>query len=283
MVDVAVHILLSSLFTLGIRWTQTRDGYDVMVVGATNYIAAAVLGVVMVTTSGALHLEWSWPALFSGGVLGASYFVAFFLLLGTLRLRGTALAGALSRLAVTIPICLAVVAWDERPSVAQWVGIGVSAAAVLLMNAPQRETNETRSWRTSLVLALFFVFAGASFTSQEVFAHAATPDYLPVFLAAGFLMASLGSVGLLMKQRVFPNVRELIAGVMIGACNALQVVFLLRSLERLPTFLTFAISSAGGLAVTAALAAGLLRERLAARRTTGLILAVAALVLLQSG
>ena len=282
MLDITLHVLLASLFTVGIRWTQTRVDYDVMAVGATNYIAAGVLGVVVLAISGAWRLEWSWPAVVTGGALGSSYFIAFFLLLGTLRMRGAAIAGALSRLAVTIPIGLAVLAWNERPSVAQWVGIGVSAAAVLLMNAPQRESNETRSWRGTLILSLFFLFVGASFASQEVFAHTATPDHLPVFLAAGFLMASLGSVGLLIQRRVIPSWRELGAGVLIGACNALQVVFLLRTLERLPAFLTFAISSAGGLLVTAAMAVGMLGERLAPRRTGGVALAAAALVLLQA-
>ena len=282
MLDITLHVLLASLFTVGIRWTQTRVDYDVMAVGATNYIAAGVLGVVVLAISGAWRLEWSWPAVVTGGALGSSYFIAFFLLLGTLRMRGAAIAGALSRLAVTIPIGLAVLAWNERPSLAQWVGIGVSAAAVLLMNAPQRESNETRSWRGTLILSLFFLFVGASFTSQEVFAHTATPDHLPVFLAAGFLMASLGSVGLLIQRRVIPSWRELGAGVLIGACNALQVVFLLRTLERLPAFLTFAISSAGGLLVTAAMAVGMLGERLAPRRTGGVALAAAALVLLQA-
>ena len=283
MIDVAIHVVLAALFTVGIRWAQTRADYDVMVVGATNYIAAGVLGAVMVLASGAWRLEWSWPAVSTGGALGTIYFLAFFLLLGTLRLRGATLAGALSRLAVSVPIVLAVVAWNERPSTAQWLGIGISAVAVLLMNAPQRESNETRSWRGSVVLALFFLLAGASFTSQEIFAHVAQPNYVPVFIAAGFLIAAVASVGLLIQRRARPRPREVIAGVLIGACNGLQVVFLLRALERLPAFLTFAVSSAGGLLVTAAVAAGLLGERLALRRAAGVALATAALVLLQAG
>jgi len=282
MVDIVIHIALAALFTLGIRWAQLHPSYDVMVVGAINYITAGLLSGVLLLLTGAWAYQTSWPAILTGGALGANYFIAFFLLLSTLNLRGAAIASALSRLAVIIPIALAVVVWQERPSAVQWIGIGVSVIAVFLMNAPQKGSEESRTTRGTIVMILFFLFAGGAFSSQEVFDHTAAPRYAPVFLTSGFVLASLASLLLLLARRVRPASRELAAGYVIGVANGLQVLFLLRALEQLPAFLVFAISSAGGLVATALAARVTLGERPALLRSIGIGTAAVALVLLQA-
>jgi drug/metabolite transporter (DMT)-like permease len=280
--DILLHIALAALFTIGIRWAQLHAKYDVMVVGAINYLAAGILSVVALLLSGAATYAASWPAVLTGGALGANYFIAFFLLLGTLKLRGAAIASALSRLAIVVPIALAVVVWQERPSATQWLGIGVSLIAVFLMNAPQKSSNESQSARGVVVMVLFFLFAGGAFSSQEVFNRLVDPGYAPVFLTAGFAVASLGSLGLLLLRRVRPSPREIAAGCVIGAANSLQVLFLLRALEQMPAFLAFALSAAGGLLATALAAGVVLGERPAPLRSVGIGTAAVALVLLQA-
>ena len=210
-----------------------------------------------------------------------SYFVAFFLLLRTLELRGATITTALSRLAVLVPIALAVALWGERPGAVQWLGIAVSVGAVFLMNAPQRSPvspGREVGWAIPLV---FFLVAGGAFASQETFNHVAQPADKPLFLVSGFAVAGIGSLVLLLARRIRPTARELSAGVILGVANAVQVFVLLRALDRLPGFLVFAATGAGGVIGTAVMAAVVLRERPRGLRGLGVGVAAAALVLMQ--
>ena len=172
LIYLVAQIFLAALFAVGIRWVQVHNQYNVLSVGAVNYLVAFVCGILMLLAASgvdgrsALEMRGSAPALITGASLGVSYFVAFFLLLRTLELRGAAITMALSRLAVLIPIILAVVLWGERPSVMQWLGIAVSATAVMLMNAPRqgpRLAGKEIGWAIPLA---FFVVAGGAFVSS---------------------------------------------------------------------------------------------------------------------
>ena len=146
MIDLVAQIFFSALFAVGVRWVQVRRRYDVLSVGAVNYLVAFACGIVtLLVASGAAEgsmsgLRAGSPALLTGAALGLSYFVAFFLLLRTLDLRGATVTTALSRLAVLVPIALAVALWGERPGAVQWLGIAVSVGAVFLVNAPRRSS-----------------------------------------------------------------------------------------------------------------------------------------------
>lgn len=287
MIDLVAQIFFSALFAVGVRWVQVRRRYDVLSVGAVNYLVAFACGVVtLLVASGAAEgsmssLRAGSPALLTGAALGLSYFVAFFLLLRTLDLRGATITTALSRLAVLVPIALAVALWGERPGAVQWLGIAVSVGAVFLMNAPQRSSASAGrevGWAIPLV---FFVVAGSAFASQETFNHVAQPADKPLFLAAGFAVTAAGSLVLLIARRRVPTARDLAAGVILGVANAVQVFVLLRALDRLPGFLVFAVTGAGGVIGTALMAAVVLRERPRGLRGLGIGVAAAALVLLQ--
>ena len=288
MIDIVAQIFLSALFAVGVRWVQLHRRYEVLSVGAVNYIVAFACGIVtLFAASGAAEgwalggLRAAAPALLTGAALGLSYFVAFFLLLRTLELRGATITTALSRLAVLVPIALAVALWGERPGAIQWLGIAVSVGAVFLMNAPQRSPvspGREVGWAIPLV---FFLVAGGAFASQETFNHVAQPADKPLFLAAGFAVAAAGSLVLLAVRRIRPTARELSAGVILGVANAVQVFVLLRALDRLPGFLVFAATGAGGVIGTAVMAAVVLRERPRGLRGLGVGVAAAALVLMQ--
>ena len=289
MIDLIAHLVLAAVFMIGIRWVQLRPGYDVMSVGAVNYLAACALGVVILLfgagASAAVpgDLRAAAPTLLTGAGLGTGYFVAFFLLLRTLDLRGAAVSTALSRLAAVVPIALAVAIWGERPGLIQWVGIAVSMAAVIVMNAPQRSAAGAADGKGAWLIPLvFFLVAGGAFAAQETFSHVGRPAEQPLFLVCGFAVTAAGALAILVVRRITPSARELALAVILGAANGLQVLFLLRALDRLPGFLVFAVTGAGGVIGTAVIAAVVLRERPRGLRALGIAVAAVALVLLQA-
>ena len=102
MIDLVAQIFLSALFAVGVRWVQLHRRYEVLSVGAVNYLVAFVCGIVTLFAASRAAEGWApgglraaAPALLTGGALGVSYFVAFFLLLRTLELRGRRITTAL--------------------------------------------------------------------------------------------------------------------------------------------------------------------------------------------
>ena len=94
-------------------------------------------------------------------------------------------------------------------------------------------------------------------------------------------MTAAGSLVLLIARRIRPTARDLAAGAILGVANAVQVFVLLRALDRLPGFLVFAVTGAGGVIGTALMSYVILRERPRGLRGLGVGVAAAALVLLQ--
>lgn len=287
MFDIVAHLALAAIFMVGVRWVQLRPSYDVLSVGAVGYIVSCGLSFlvwVLFTQTSPKELigdlRASGPALLTGAVLGLGYFVAFFLLLRTLDLRGAAISTALSRLAVLVPIALAVVIWGERPSPMQWIGVAVSMAAVIMMNTPQRSAAAVGK-DTWIVPIAFFLVSGGAFSAQETFSQLGQPAQQPLFLACGFAVAAAGSLAILFVRRITLSALELTIAAILGTANAAQVLFLLRALDRLPSFLVFAVTGAGGVIGTVLIAAVLLRERPTGLRALGIGVAAVALVLLQ--
>ena len=289
MIDVIAHLVLAAVFTVGIRWVQLRPRYDVLSVGAVNYLAACAIALSMLliaagptSTVVPSDLRAAAPALLTGAGLGVAYFVAFFLLLRAMDLRGAAIVTALSRLAALVPIALAVAIWGERPGPLQWVGVAVSMAAVFLMNAPQRAAGSSEGRGAWIIPLLLFLVAGGSFAAQQTFSHVGQPAQQPLFLVCGFAVTGIGAVVMLIARRTRPSRRELAAAVILGAANVLQMFFLLRALDRLSGFLVFAVTGAGGVVGTAVMAAVVLRERPRGLRALGIAVAAVALILLQA-
>lgn len=289
MIDVAVHLVLAAFFTVGIRWVQIRPRFDVLSVGAINYLVACVLGLAMLLVnyrSSPLampsDLYTAAPTLLTGAGMGVGYFLCFFLLLRTLDVRGAAIATALSRLAVLVPIAIAVVIWGERPGPIQWIGIVVSIVAMVLMNLPQRvAVGSSEGTSTWIIPLLLFLVAGGSFTAQEAFSHVSQSAQQPLFIMCGFAVTAVGSLIMLIARRHMPSFPELAVAVVLGIANALQVLFLLRAIDRLSSFLVFALAGAGGVVGTTIIAAVVLRERPSGRHLLGIAVATVALVLLQ--
>lgn len=289
MIDVIVHLFLAAFFTVGIRWVQIRKQYNIFSVGAVNYLAAYILGLAMLllywrSSSIAVPSDFrsAIPTFLTGAGLGIGYLVAFFLLLRTLQLRGVAIANALTRLAVLIPITLAIVIWGERPGAIQWMGIAVSLAAVFLMNAPKRAGVRSSSGiGTWMIPILLFLVAGGSFTAQEIFNHLDKPEQQALFVVCSFGVTAIGAMVILIVRNHMPSIPELIVAVLLGTANALQVLFLLRALDRLSSFLVFAVSGAGGVICTVVIARVVLGERPSGVQALGIAAATVALVLLQ--
>ena len=275
------------MFALCIKWVGNRrqrgGKEDILVIGAINYIAAAILVLPVFLRNDVEEL--SNGAMWTGGAMGAVYFVAFFFVIYAIKWVGVSATTVVAVLAILIPIAFAAIYWDEQPSIEQVVGIGLALFALTLIGGKHAgDRNVSRPWFASIVLIAFFLLCGMSRLSQETFRHVSVPEQRPTFLLTAFVVASIPSIVLLAyligyKQRKL-LATELSFGIGLGLSNILQSFFILKCLENFPGYIVFPITSAGGILITTLTAISVLQERLNVRTYVGISVAVVSLFLL---
>ena len=274
-----LNVVFASTFTLCIKWVQNREREDIVMVGAINYIVAAVWILPGFLSNEVASISTS--AVLTGITMGSCYFVAFFFVIHAVKWVGAAGATAIGVLSILFPITCGVFLWNAQPNMYQVVGIVLALLALSLIGGKQTdEEARARPWFTPIVLISFFLVAGVSRLAQEAFKHISQPDQRPTFLFAAFFVATVPSIALLVFRRSRFLPLEIIFGVVMGSANILQTHFILKSLQYFAGFVVFPITSAGALILTTVVATRMLGERLNRQTYLGIAIAILALVLL---
>ena len=186
-----------------------------------------------------------------------------------------------------IPIIFAAITWGDRPSLLQSAGIGLALLSLILIGLkPDRQSTadeiETRqnSLTPSLILGGFFLLCGLARVAQEAFKHVSPETQKPTFLLAAFLAAGIPAAILLLWRRRKLLPMEIFIGATMGFANGAQLWFTLKTLDSMPGYLFFPISSAGSIIFTMLFAVLWLDERISRRALTGIAIAVVALVMM---
>lgn len=282
MIYLLLQIVFASSFTLMIKWSHVRDREDVITIGAINYIVAAIaiLPVFLIFNPQPVSLEAIW----TGGSMGAVYFVAFFFAFYSIKKVGASSTTVVSVLSILLPIGFTAIYWNESPNVIQTIGIGLALLALTLIGAQTNRSFEdsktTPVWIVPTVLFLFFLLCGCSRLSQEAFKHVSHPDHRTAFILTAFTIASIPSLVLLIRGGRLPRPMEFLMGALMGLANILQSYFILLALHHFPGFIVFPVTSAGSIVLTTLVATSLLNERLNRRTYVGIMVSVVALFLL---
>ena len=290
MIFLFLQAVFASFFALSIKWVNNRkqDGHeeDIFVIGPINYIVAALASIPMFL--GVPTFELSDPhlqgALWTGGTMGAIYFVAFFFVIYCVRWVGVSSTTVVSVLSILMPIGFAAFYWNDRPDGYQVIGIVIALVALSLIGGKQGGVKLDRAWLAPLVLLAFFLLCGFSRIAQETFEHVSIKDLKPAFTTAAFIVASIPSVIWLAYYAFYKSQKirgtEIAVGVAMGLSNIAQTYLILICLEDFSGFIVFPVTSAGAIVITTLAATLALKERLNVRTWIGIGLAVVALFLL---
>lgn len=279
MVFLFFNIIFASSFVLILKWVQNRKREDIINVGVINYIVAALFSIPEVvaspTTTLPVHAIWT------GVSMGTCYFVAFFFVIYTIRHIGASTTNMISALSILMPIAVAVLFWGEKPGPMQIAGIALAITALSMVGrSHQFAGTPPNPTMFVVVLVAFFLLAGTSRLSQDLFDQFCTADLRPAFLCSAFVASAIPSIVILARRKFVVSTGDIIFGVALGAVNILQTHFMLLSLNMFAGYIVFPVSSAGGLVFTAAIAILFLGEKINRRSKIGIGIAVVALILL---
>jgi drug/metabolite transporter (DMT)-like permease len=293
MLFLALRILLSVAFAQTLRFAQLRTGRT-LAVALVNYgVAALICGAIAWSLGGhSLSSSTLWLAVAGG----TTYFTSLVLLLPAMREAGVAITGAIFQLSLMVPLSLAICRYGEQATPYRIAGIALSLISLPILSASTAVTRSERRFRWSLSLPLLFVSSGLSHTVMKelAFQHPTTAERFG-FMAFLFLVSGIGT-GLWVgwgpgraELRAGPangparaSLRRVdwLVGVPLGLLNCGQLICLLLALHHLDALVVFPVSSSLGVVVNVVTARALWGERPTRAAWAGIVLAVAAVVLL---
>ncbi len=282
MISLILATVFAAAFGLLIRVAQGM-GANMVAVGAANYLAAMSVNAVLFLAAGVSVPHASTIAIAIVG--GATYASAFFMVARLTRQRGASITGAVMRISTLVPVAVSLLVWGERLS--GWQAAGAALALVslpLLTLRPGTVKRDDTGRGPPLLVGLFFL-NGLCLLAPRAFRATEAVGEEAVFLAILFAVAAttLCAAWAVTERRApaesHPLLLDLLPGIAIGVCNALQNRFMITALQRLPGTLVYPFTAAVGLVLTVAVARMAWRERFGALGAAGIALAVVSVVL----
>lgn len=217
-------------------------------------------------------------AVILGIISGIFYLMGFVLLQTNIRKNGIILSTLFMRLGVLVPIAMALIIFNERPSYMEVGGIILAIAAIFVINF---EKDKGEGKKSAVYLLLFLLIAGGlndSFANiQDKIGNRACNDQ---YLLITFAVALLSSVVMIFVKKQHFTLIDLGIGMLVGLPNYYCSRFLLLSLSKLKAIIVYPMYNIGTILLISLMGILLFKEKLGKNKIIGLLLVIAALILL---
>jgi len=257
---------------------------------AVNYGVALIPGIAAASQQ-PIDVQALTPGFWALAVAtGVLFIFGFWIYAKATEQAGLSLAIGVMRISVVIPFMASWLIWNETPSTAQLLGMGVAGLAFFLIAHKQSSTASAQAepsgapWAQVGLLVVLFISGGlvdvALKTFDEVYVSTVgRPVFLLVLFGVSFLLGMLYVVrrGL---QGQWPTRAEIAWGILLGLINYASVEFLLLAVEVLSGPFVFPANSIALVIGGALLGVWIWGEHLSMRNKIGLGLAAVALLLL---
>ncbi len=199
---------------------------------------------------------------------------------------GASVASIANKMALVIPVFVAIWLYDEQLSLLRALGIVLALFGVYFSTI--KEKNESNKHQFKLLLIPLILFIGSGFI--DTFLNYAEvrvlngPKDSSLFASFTFLSAfSIGLIALLFRaDRKAINAKTLLGGLVLGIINYGSIYFLLRaiSVSNLESSVLFPINNMAVVLFTTGLSALLFKEQFSVKNKLGVFLAILSICLL---
>ena len=242
------------------------------------------------------------PGLFGSGITEQAWFLlsaaqglffysGFSLLALASQQIGVAVAALYSRLAMVIPVVIALIFLGETINIPRSLGISITLASLVLLSIDRSPCPTRRHNHARMLLPGLFLFNGIQLTLMNLsrFFFLADDQSYHAYMAASFFFAFVVSASVMglgiLSRRVILRPIYLLGGIVLGLCNYTCVFHLIKALAAPgwgsgQVFPLFSVGVVGGSALAARL---FFRETLSGRQWCGLGLGLLAVGLLGRG
>jgi drug/metabolite transporter (DMT)-like permease len=280
---VAIVLLNTFLFSLFKLFPKYKvDNLQAIVV---NYFTCVITGSIFLGEFPISRQSLSQPWFPWAILMGAMFISVFNLIAWRTREDGMTTTTVANKLSLVIPVLFSIFLYDERFSLMKGVGIAVAFPAVYLTT---RVAGEDKTPRSFLFPALLFIGSGLLDTlvkyAEDRFlsnSHDQAAYTIHVFAAAsilGFLLVAT----LVARKKIALHWRNIIAGVILGVPNYFSIFLLIKLLHSdfLQSSAAIPVNNIGIVLLSSLTAILFFKEKLTWQRLLGLILSIAAILLI---
>ncbi|HLT45628.1 MAG TPA: EamA family transporter [Rubricoccaceae bacterium] len=287
---VACSLAVAAVFKV-----SERRGLDRTAVLTVNYAVAGAVAAVLLGGEARAQEEVEAGFVALGAATGALFIGGFYVFAYAIREAGMGLAAAVMRLSVVVPFLASWLAWGERPTGVQLLGLALAGAAFFLLARPAAEPVRSRApadgsagrggTRTAVALGLLFLAGGLADTAMKAYDEAfgatgSRPLFLLLVFGVAFLVGLGGVVAAGVRTGRWPRAAAAGWGAALGLANYGSVEFVLRALGELQGTFVFPANNVAIVMGAALLGVAVWGERLSRRNWLGLGVAALALVFL---
>lgn len=279
-----MHLLLLSIACsvgVSIFLKQARQYHvDVGQAVAINYLTAISLCVVLLRPDPMSVLSGHTP-LWVLGSLGLLLPSVFVIMGKAVEQAGIVRSDAAQRLSLLIPLLAAVFIFGEHVTGLRGYGIALALIALLcLLSRPKTVVQHTPAKHaTTWLLVVWLGFGVIDILFKQLSKAGAQ---FAGSLVVSFAIAAVVMLAWLLLQRTRWSTRSLLSGVLLGALNFSNIYFYIRAHQfyaENPT-LVFSAMNIGVISLGTLIGAGFFKEKLSWLNIVGIMLAVAAILLL---
>ncbi len=276
----------SSLLVIILKMIKMR-GLDATVSITVNYVVMAAATLALSPVGVSAKYAWNAPWMGMAAVIGILFMVSFVVYALSAQRSGVAITTIAGRAAMAIPVIFAFVVLGEEPTVAKIVLLVVILGSMLLILAPDAKGTGKRIFGAmSVVLPLaVFLMNGVNDTMiQFTQKRLVGPGEEMLFLGTVGVVATLtGLVYYLVENRgrmPVPSGRAVWWGVILGVTNAICCVGMLYALKLVDGSVFYPLYYSGAVVLSTLIGVLFFGERLSWKNYTGIVVALAAIVLL---
>ncbi len=249
-----------------------------------NYLTCSIIGSFFAETklwqAGLWQADW----LLYAAILGCLFIAIFYSIALTAQKISVSTSMVAAKLSVVVPVLMAFFLYHETLNGLKIFGILVSLIAVFFISRKSKSDPAELAHFWYLPL-LVFMGSGAidtllNFVEEKFIPPFTADDIVTTAFFSAFVLGTTVLVIDSLKNRNPFFAKSVLWGILLGIPNYFSMYFLVKTLGAFPATFIFPINNIGIVAATTAIAVLAFKEKLNQKNTIGILLAIAAIVLI---
>ncbi len=288
MINLILAILFSTCIIVTFKLFE-RFRIDTIQAISVNYVVAVVLGLLLfsgeVSPQEVIKLPW----LANGIIIGFFFIVVFFIFATSSRKVGIAITAVSSKMSVVIPVLVGVLI--IKNDTLNWIKVSGIITALVAFYLTFRKDEPIRLTRRYFFLPiLLFIGGGINDSLQSYTTNIFRTNFnnqttllLTVIFGTAMCIGLLITLWRIIFMRNRLHIRNIVAGIILGFLNFFSTYYFLRSLDLFTNSFFFPVFNASIVTLAALTGYFVFREKLRLINWAGIILAIAAIIIITLG
>jgi drug/metabolite transporter (DMT)-like permease len=279
MILLILSILFSSITVSFFKVFEIKkvDTFQAIIV---NYLTCSIIGsffsIHPLWSPDVWQSNWIWLALF----LGTLFISIFYCIALTAQKISVSASMVAAKLSVVVPVLMAWALYQEELNSFKVLGIAISLFAVYFISKKQNanEVHASKLW--FLPIAVFLGSGSIDTLLNYLEEHFIPPFSADDIVTVAFFFAFVCGMVLMFVLKLKMAVKSIIWGVLLGIPNYFSMYFLVKTLGVFPATFIFPINNIGIVALSTLVAVFAFKEVLNKQNIIGIVLAIAAILII---